>query len=773
MKNMTIKSKLLFIFIVTIILVATMIAIKSIYSLNSLTKENIAQYKQNAYAVEKESLESYTKFARNIIENYYEQSSIDVIKKNAKERLVQQTNFLFKILDKLYSEFNGKVSDAELQKILIDAIAGARYGKSGYFFVYNENAVVLKHPINPTKEGKRYPKPHILNFIKLAIDHGEGLVSYEQTVPNKPPRQKVAYVKYFKKFKWIIGTGAYLDDVSETLKQKALDEIAELRFGKNGYFFIYDYNGVNLMHPTIKEHIGKNLLEAKTKKGIYFIKELIKAAKKGGDIVTYDYPKPGSKVDSEKIGYATGFEPWKWMIGTGVYTDKIEEHIANLQAESNDKITSIVLGILLISVIVSVLIALFVVYFINTQINKPLTKFQVGLLDFFKYLSKEKDSIDKIDINSKDEIGQMAKVVNDNIEKTNKLLDQDFKLIDNVKQIVTEVNHGSVKNRLQATTENKSLEELKTNLNEMLTSISTKVNDNFEEIDKALHEFSNMNFTYRINNPKGEVAKGLNLLADTINDMLVQNKQSGINLRENSQNLLNTVTILSTASNESASSLEETAAALEEITSNVVSNSENISKMVQFANRVSGSANDGERLADKTSVSMDSINEQTQAIAEAITVIDQIAFQTNILSLNAAVEAATAGEAGKGFAVVAQEVRNLASRSAEAAKEIKELVENATLGANEGKAISSEMIKGYHELKSNIDETLRLISDVETSSKEQRAGIEQINDTINDLDQQTQKNASVASQTNDIAIETEKIATKILEDVEEKKFIEK
>ena len=84
---------------------------------------------------------------------------------------------------------------------------------------------------------------------------------------------------------------------------------------------------------------------------------------------------------------------------------------------------------------------------------------------------------------------------------------------------------------------------------------------------------------------------------------------------------------------------------------------------------------------------MDEINTQVNAINEAITVIDQIAFQTNILSLNAAVEAATAGEAGKGFAVVAQEVRNLASRSSEAAKEIKELVLNATTKANQGKIL--------------------------------------------------------------------------------------
>ena len=136
--------------------------------------------------------------------------------------------------------------------------------------------------------------------------------------------------------------------------------------------------------------------------------------------------------------------------------------------------------------------------------------------------------------------------------------------------------------------------------------------------------------------------------------------------------------------------------------------------MNQYANEVSISVTVGQELASKTAKSMDEINEQTQAIADAITVIDQIAFQTNILSLNAAVEAATAGEAGKGFAVVAQEVRNLAARSAEAAKEIESLVENATLKANDGKEISNKMIEGYEKLNSNIHSTLSLINDVST-----------------------------------------------------------
>ena len=140
---------------------------------------------------------------------------------------------------------------------------------------------------------------------------------------------------------------------------------------------------------------------------------------------------------------------------------------------------------------------------------------------------------------------------------------------------------------------------------------------------------------------------------------------------------------------------------------------------------------------------------------------------------DAAVEAATAGEAGKGFAVVAQEVRNLASRSAEAAKEIKDLVENATVKANDGKSIADKMIKGYVGLNQNISKTLELIGDVETASKEQQLGITQINDAVTMLDRQTQQNASIANEAKDIADQTQIIANNIVKDANEKEFIGK
>ena len=195
--------------------------------------------------------------------------------------------------------------------------------------------------------------------------------------------------------------------------------------------------------------------------------------------------------------------------------------------------------------------------------------------------------------------------------------------------------------------------------------------------------------------------------------------------------------------------------------------------MAKYSNEIIKASASGEALANETTNAMGEINSKVNMVNDAISVIDQIAFQTNILSLNAAVEAATAGEAGKGFAVVAQEVRNLANRSAEAAKEIKDLVENATKKADLGKKISEDMISGYKTLNEDIIKTIDLIKGVESSSKEQLAGIEQINHAINSLDQQTQQNAQIASQTYSVAMQTDTIAKLIVSNANSKEFIGK
>ncbi|APW66700.1 MULTISPECIES: methyl-accepting chemotaxis protein [Arcobacteraceae] len=347
------------------------------------------------------------------------------------------------------------------------------------------------------------------------------------------------------------------------------------------------------------------------------------------------------------------------------------------------------------------------------------------------------------------------------------------KVIESSKKAIELAKTGIMQQSIIESTKNEGIEELKNGINDLFQVVSSKVDGDLNKITEALTSYQTLNFVHRITGDLGEVSVGLNSLANVVNDMLVENKTNGLTLNNGSDSLLENVDKLNQSSNEAAASLEETSAAVEEVTATIRNNTQNIAKMANNSNIVTKSAKDGEALANQTSVAMDEINVQVKSINEAISVIDQIAFQTNILSLNAAVEAATAGEAGKGFAVVAAEVRNLASRSAEAAKEIKDIVENATSKANEGKNIAGNMIEGYKELNQNIQETTSLISDIEMSSKEQLSGIEQINTAVTQLDQQTQKNAVVASQAQEIATTTDEIAKLIVSSANEKEFIGK
>ena len=464
------------------------------------------------------------------------------------------------------------------------------------------------------------------------------------------------------------------------------------------------------------------------------------------------------------------FSNWLKVINEFIDYQEAKNQTATPQArEVASNFSILMITILIISLILGSLVA----YFISKQLSNSANIIQNGLQEFFSFLNKEKKSTNLISLDTKDEFGKMANVINKNIQHTQNLINQDNELIEDVKRVVNEVKKGKLNQKIAKSTQNQSLEELKNNFNEMLENTSKNVCEDINKVTNVLDSFAKLDFRARVENDNGVVSIGLNNLAQIINDMLVENKSNGLTLDESSNILLVNVDKLNISSNEAAAALEQTAAVLEEITSNIRNNTQNIQKMASYSSSVTKSSTNGEKLANQTTIAMDEINTQVNAINEAISVIDQIAFQTNILSLNAAVEAATAGEAGRGFAVVAQEVRNLAARSAEAAKEIKIIVENATKKANDGKEIANHMIEGYKELNQNITNTINLIQDIETSSKEQLAGIEQINDAVNSLDKQTQQNAQIASQTHDVAVITDEIAKLVVSNANAKEFVGK
>jgi methyl-accepting chemotaxis protein len=780
LKSLSIKAKLLLIVISSIVIVSFVMLIQSVVSLKETSAAVIEKFKENAYATKEEELKNYVSLAMKTIESYYARTAPEKIKEEVQNKLKTQTEFMLSIMQGEYDKYKGKVPEEELKNIIKTSVEKARYGSTGYFWINDLDAKIIMHPIKPALDGKDMSeykdndgKKIFYEFAQVAKKSGSGFVDYVWPKPGfDKPQAKVSYVKLFEPFGWVVGTGEYVDNVTEKLKKEALQAIGQMKYGKNGYYWINDSNAKMIMHPIKPALDGKDLSQTKDTNGKLLFSEMAKIAneKKDGGLVKYFWAKPGKKDPQPKFSYVQKFGPWDWIVGTGVYIDDIENKILQMHDETESQIKAVIIRNCIIIFVIMIILAFIMAILSNNTIFKPLAKFQDGLLNFFKYLNKERPDVDNLDDSAKDEIGTMAKIINQNLVKTKSLIKQDDDLIEDVTRVVSEIEKGYLFNRVEKRTENESLQKLQNKLNEMLENLENNIGKDTNVILECLANYRKLNFTENIENAKGQVEVAINELSDIINNMLIENKQNGLTLDASSNVLLKNVDVLNRNSTSTAASLEETAAALEEITSAIVSNTNNISTMASYSDELVQSINVGKTLAETTVVAMDEINNQTEAIADAIVLIDQISFQTNILSLNAAVEAATAGEAGKGFAVVAQEVRNLASRSAEAAKEIKALVENATQKTNAGKEGTDKMIKGYEALHLNIKKTTETIQSIAESSKEQRAGIEQINDAVNRLDQQTQENVAISNTTHSIAVETDELAKLIVSSANEKEF---
>jgi methyl-accepting chemotaxis protein len=524
------------------------------------------------------------------------------------------------------------------------------------------------------------------------------------------------------------------------------EAIKSIKIGKTGYVFLIDSSAKLIIHPN-KE--GSSLDSED------YAQKII--SNKNGGIISY----VSASTNQDKIVSYKYIPQWDMWVVPGI----------NKSDYLDDVYSDFLYYIVLLGIILMILQITFSLN-INRSVKHGIDSFVTYFDEFLSFITFKQNRIVKIVTKNDSEFSKMINQINNVVDEFDAKFKDDMKVIGEIVLTMDKVEQGIFRCRVKSKTKNPMISTLRSTINQSLESLEHTMKD----LERITQSYSNNNFKDNIEIPskmKGRllsVMTGVNTLGNTLGNIAKQNLENGQELDLNASTMKNSMQNLSSKANEQAASLEETAAALEEITSITRNNAQNAAKMATLGETVKSAVVNGQTLASKTAISMSEINEKVTAINEAITVIDQIAFQTNILSLNAAVEAATAGEAGKGFAVVAQEVRNLASRSADAAKEIKLLVEDANSKANAGKDISSEMIKGYETLNIHISETIQLIHDVSSGSKEQMTGIEQINDTVTMLDRVTQENASEANQITSIAGEVSIMAQELVSDARTKQF---
>src|SRR5208337_667373 len=266
---------------------------------------------------------------------------------NAEERLrnnlKDRTYEAFAIATNLYQVNQGRASEQEIRNTILGALRPINFNHGrGYYFATGLDGVEILFADRPELEGQSMLNTQdtrgayvIRDMIELVRREGEGYYRYTWTKPDVQGKdfRKIAFVKYFAPFDCFIGTGEYLDDVEQDIQKEVLDRIGKIRFGKEGYVFVVNYDGVTVMNGTQPDLIGKNMWDMADPDGVKVIKEERRAAEKAeGDFIQYHWEKPSTKEICPKISFVKGFSQWRWMVGAGVYVDEIEPVITAMDA---------------------------------------------------------------------------------------------------------------------------------------------------------------------------------------------------------------------------------------------------------------------------------------------------------------------------------------------------------------------------------------------------------------------------------------------------------